>query len=690
MSSCNGLGEVGYANQTNRYLFNHSALNSSTFLSLLPCTSDVSFTNLDSCNSVGFRVQMLSSIQSVATSYDISFSDRYINQYLRVNLPPINTPYVTEKRAVRVSGGASTVYINDATSLPSPFGDAQFLNATSNPGDDFVRVEFTQPAWTSLAMSVHPADIQAGANLSATIQAELNTTRLVESCNASPPTLWVSPFSTCPPNSCDESAQCMFACMNSTTSPCAYDILEVCPNAFDPILTYTRYQDGIIDVFGTQISCPAKLTLLNSTFDSMSCSEDAVSFNVTSLSSNTAYSGSASLNVYMKPCDNFAIPSFNIYIDVLSVSQNVSSINGGDILTVTGTNFGDLEVGTASIMIGDRSCALLTRQPTMMTCEIPAGSGLNLNIDITVNLASFSYVYAFSYVPMLGEPLQTMPTAGGQITLFGASFGTDLEVVRINVTRLVSGSPVLLDGFSVQSVNGNSLVINTPTGTGAGYSLVFIVRVMNQLQLLQSNTILLHYTLPHISSMSIMTLDTVGGQITLIGTDFGNELDLLEVTLRAENRPDAPLTPTSVNRTHLIATYPNGTGAGYDLIVAVDTLQATRSINYSAPIILALNETTVLGKYFGSDLTRVSITVDYQTKRFAATALSVSDELIQVMFTSNVTFGGADDVIVTVSVDGQSDSVTIDGADDGDDDDGGSAFHHAYVASIVVAIALFI
>lgn len=125
-------------------------------------------------------------------------------------------------------------------------------------------------------------------------------------------------------------------------------------------------------------------------------------------------------------------------------------------------------MGTKTSLVSVLGCTDVVLSGTTVSCVIVAGIGANISSVLTVNRLSTSFMY--SYTSPAVTSIESPPTSGGQITIYGSNFGPG------------TSTTVRIDGIlcSNQTVSSNLSTIACTVGAGSGTKNVDIT-VGNQM-----------------------------------------------------------------------------------------------------------------------------------------------------------------------------------------------------------------
>jgi hypothetical protein len=256
--------------------------------------------------------------------------------------------------------------------------------------------------------------------------------------------------------------------------------------------------------------------------------------------------------------------SYNIYLDynppeVTGVSRTRVSTAGGDVVTLTGRNFGFYS--RAGVRFGGKKLVVdpVSYSHTSMQLTVPAGSGNKHDLVVTVNHQSFTVYatlqaaysagqdiafaptcfeyYAPNVTGLIFDSRRGLPTTGGKVTMHGSDFGLVGDLTASVVRRLRRRLHSIDDGiesvrlllspeydessyqaldFPVDVISGSQDLINLEIGMGQGANDL-LVNVSGQVTLVPFS-----YALPNLTMIAPNHGPTSGGSnVTLFGSNFG-------------------------------------------------------------------------------------------------------------------------------------------------------------------------
>ena len=346
----------------------------------------------------------------------------------------------------------------------------------------------------------------------------------------------------------------------------------------------------------------------------------------------------------------------------------------GTIITVTGTNFGDVagDVFVKMKGIGDDSCggipctqSNLTTSHTQILCETPISVGGN--VPIVVSAADLeneggvdvSYTYPDPEITSISRG----STGGSVITISGNNFGPAGECYQNYIESVqVAGSDC---GDPTVTVTGEQVICLVAEGSGPDHDAVVTMRGANTGT---SGNGLYSYLAPTVTHSD--PLPTFGGVVKIYGTDFGpvgsNSTAPPEVTFsRGGADVECANAVISVAHEEISCTYPAGTGAGYDISITVDTLNSGDSgegkFRYQIPAVTTLGvgpsgpgqRVTVVGTNFGTDERLIDLKVGDKMANQTSIRLFPIRDSNEAEVSAAVPFGAGEFLPVTAIVDGQ-------------------------------------
>ncbi len=270
---------------------------------------------------------------------------------------------------------------------------------------------------------------------------------------------------------------------------------------------------------------------------------------------NPAGSGAVLLSGY----EYLDAPSFT------SIAPAFGSLLGGDLVTITGTNF-STHLNDPTVTIGGAACLSVTvNSATELTCLNPARPMGSANLVVTNHSGlSFTEAGAFEYigVPTISSisPVGGVPAGGTVITITGTNFsnlGTGMNIQFgldtcnainfVNSTILTCETPAIAPGLS-------SITLTSPAGEAVTGTNIYEYRPD-----------------PNITSITPAFGSNLGNAaLTIVGANFSNHTALPTVTIGGEECNSLVF----VDNTTLTCNSPALTVGDHDLIVTNPSGQA--------------------------------------------------------------------------------------------------------------------
>ena len=326
---------------------------------------------------------------------------------------------------------------------------------------------------------------------------------------------------------------------------------------------------------------------------------------------------------------------------VSSVSPNSGSTAGGTAVTITGTNF----VTGATVKFGATAATnVVVVSATQITATTPAGSAGAVTVTVTVSGQSGSLATGFTYV--------VVPTVSSVSPNSGPAAGG--TAVSITGTNFAAGATVKFGATAATNVvvvNSTTITATTPAGTAGAVTVT--VTVNGQTGSLASA--FTYVAPPTVTSVSPNSGSTAGGTaVTITGTDFAAGATVTFGAAAATN-------VVVVSATQITATTPAGSAGAVTVTVTVSGQSGSLSTGFTyvvAPTVSSVSPNS--GPVAGG--TAVTITgtnfASGATVKFGATAATNLVVVNSTTITATTPAGSAGAVTVTVTVNGQSGSLT--------------------------------
>lgn len=280
--------------------------------------------------------------------------------------------------------------------------------------------------------------------------------------------------------------------------------------------------------------------------------------------------------------------------NILGLSPSFGNTAGGYTLTISGQNLGGgVEV---DVSFDGGPCDSVSFVSGSVHCTVPEGDGVNRLVQVThygvpSNTQQFSFnAPQIDSATVPGDADDLLRTVGGdEILVSGSNFG-----LSGNLT--VNGLPCVPTAYSHTELRCQS-------AEGQGLAEEVQLEVSGQ----QSNVVIMAFKRPELVSRAPNSLPTLGGALTVTGTDFGVGGD----SSVAIGGVDCPI--TFHNHTTVVCDAPAGQGTGHTLVLTVASQTSVNplslDVSYEAPAVTSLlpasGPTTgvpvvLLGSNFGS------------------------------------------------------------------------------------------
>ncbi len=328
---------------------------------------------------------------------------------------------------------------------------------------------------------------------------------------------------------------------------------------------------------------------------------------------------------------------------VSSVSPNSGSTAGGTAVTITGTNF----VAGATVTFGGTAATnVVVVSSTSITATTPAGSAGAVTVTVTnPSGQAGSLANGFTYI---GQPTVSSVSPNSGTTAGGTA-------VTITGTNFAAGATVTFGGTAATNVvvvNSTSITATTPAGSGGGVT-VTVTNPSGQAGSLANG--FTYIGQPTVSGVSPTSGTTAGGTaVTITGTNFAAGATVTFGGTAATN-------VVVVSSTSITATTPAHAAGAVTVTVTVSGQSGSLTNGYTylvGPTVssVAPNNGPVAGG------TAVTITgtnfAAGATVTFGGTAASNVVVVSSTSITATTPAHAAGAVTVTVTVNGQSGSLT--------------------------------
>lgn len=247
-----------------------------------------------------------------------------------------------------------------------------------------------------------------------------------------------------------------------------------------------------------------------------------------------------------------------------SITPKSSPTNGAAI-TIVGEYFGN----EGKVNISGRTCNILVYSASKIVCETPSGSGVDQKVQVIVPDEDIAET-KISYMPpsiLRIEPTVGDTLGGTPITLIGTNFGDATQPSR----RVTVGTEVA----KLQVWEHTKVVFVLPNGSG---NQKVTLEVNGQ----KSNSLDISYNAPFIHTNQTLTVATEGGEVALIGSNFGTSFQPGRKLLFNGK----PVQIKSWEQDQILFVAPSGSGVGKTIELRVNGKKSNKvQLNYRAPFI---------------------------------------------------------------------------------------------------------
>ena len=187
---------------------------------------------------------------------------------------------------------------------------------------------------------------------------------------------------------------------------------------------------------------------------------------------------------------------------------------GGGVILIRGANFG-LRDFKPKIFVGEQPClASAWHDDSELSCVVPAGIGESQHVKVQVlskaNLNNVNYMYSYDAPTLVSVSMNESHTVGNESMLVrGTNFGPRWAMPTVTV----GGVPCLKQ----KTLSHKELVCLVPPGVGVRRRVVVAVAE----RYTREERFVLNYLPPALGSISPRVVRTLGGTITITGSDFG-------------------------------------------------------------------------------------------------------------------------------------------------------------------------
>jgi uncharacterized protein (TIGR02145 family) len=265
-----------------------------------------------------------------------------------------------------------------------------------------------------------------------------------------------------------------------------------------------------------------------------------------------AASGNVTVKIWNKQSNSIA---FTLIPVITSISPSSANLNS--IVAISGSNFGSNQ-GSGFVTFNGASTRITNDwSNNLIHVSVPntASSG---KVSVTVGQNATSNSVDFTVLPSIANITPSAGLAGDQITITGASFGSTQGSGYVTFNGAVASV--------YQSWGDEQIILTVPQGANTGNVSVTAGGI-------KSNEVLFTL-LPQITSIN-PTSGSVGAQVTIIGTNFGDSRGSNVVRFNTVNA----VTYSSWSNTQIVATVPSGATTG-NVIVVVNG-HSSNGINFT-------------------------------------------------------------------------------------------------------------
>jgi hypothetical protein len=326
---------------------------------------------------------------------------------------------------------------------------------------------------------------------------------------------------------------------------------------------------------------------------------------------------------------------------VTGVSPNTGSTAGGTSVTITGANFAT----GATVKFGSTAATNVVEvSGTSITATTPSGSAGAVTVTVTIGGQSGSLASGFTYVAtptVTSVSPNTGTTAGGTaVTISGTNFVTG-ATVKFGPTAATN----------VVVVSSTSITATTPAGSAGAVTVT--VTVSGQSGSLTNG--FTYVVVPTVTGVSPNTGTTAGGTaVTIAGTNFASGATVKFGSTAATN-------VVVVSGTSITATTPAGSAGAVTVAVTIGGQSGSLASGFTyvaTPTVTSVSPNT--GTTAGGTTVTISGAnfVAGATVKFGPTAATNVVVVSSTSITATTPAGSAGAVTVTVTVSGQSGSLT--------------------------------
>ncbi|PRP82836.1 outer membrane autotransporter barrel domain-containing protein [Planoprotostelium fungivorum] len=350
--------------------------------------------------------------------------------------------------------------------------------------------------------------------------------------------------------------------------------------------------------FGNNVSV-INVTVTNTADNSVTLCGGYVIINPSLTLNCTTVSGASPTSSYTVQIvvDGQVSPSVTYTITAPRVDSISSAPTNGGLITITGSGFSS----DATVTVGGNPCNITLQSQTLVNCTVgPMTDSRSLTVILTSSGISVSGIY--TYLPPNITSTTKVPTAGGNIIINGTNFPASSSQISV----LVNGAycypvDILLPFYSIRcravGGTGTNLPVNVSVSGSAYTSTV------------------MSYLPPAFFNAS--SGPTIGGLITIYGSQFGNDPTALVITANGALCQNPSIVSPS---TTISCTTVAGTGAVKSLTIVVGGQSTSGTFSYLPPtpqttttVATSGGLVTISGSNFGTSSSVTSVTINGQT-----------------------------------------------------------------------------
>ena len=243
-----------------------------------------------------------------------------------------------------------------------------------------------------------------------------------------------------------------------------------------------------------------------------------------------------------------------------------SSGKNGSMVSITGTHFGNNSEGIY-VLIGEANCNQVELiGGTEISCVLPFHACGILPLKINIPGLGFSTSFSFEYrMTLIRSAPSILSTNGGALlTITGYSMGSSIADTSVNISS---------KDCEIIHINDTHLQCRSPPNPTGQHSIVVAIRGVSDNSLQTTYAVI---PSPNISAVEPSTLGACGGHITILGSNFGNDLSQLDITIGEFNCLSISLN----SDTQIVCTAPP-IAPGITLLTVTHSLNGSGTFNLS-------------------------------------------------------------------------------------------------------------